>query len=728
MSICLCMMVKNEAHIILEGLETFVPYINYWVICDTGSTDNTKEVITSFFAEKGIPGELFDAPWYKHYGKNRTIVVRRIPKRFKYFWMVDADDRLVAPNGFKLPEKMTADQYSVRLGTASSEYPYPQIHRNSLKWKYHGIRHEFPDTKVQNITSEFIEGEYRMESRRLGDRSKNPNRFLEDALAMEEDMKNFKNNAFMTRRYTYYIGQSYKDHGDEKKASEWFFRRTGLGGHTGEVYASWYYLADAACNSALKIEYFKSAWRTLLHRAEPLYQLAHVYLEQDNIDEALKCIKLCCKIKEPVKPEFLLNRSTYRFYRWFWLGIIHARIGNPAEALAAYEVALSRAITDREREQVQVNIGRCHSIFPTPAPLLTNPLELPRSGNWISIACRDSWGADIAQIGPQSLETLKFVAEQIPGCIAFNTAGSFKNHVYPSSEWVSSQTTLYIRADAPIRIYPDIIQLNHSDVSIDSPPDMPIYVINLPQRTDRKEAIQRRYRGNLVFIEAETPASAWVQNYAWNADHMNIYKNAKYNRWAEFACFVSHLKALRTFVKSQEPYGLIIEDDTIPHPNFQSLFAAVMHKMKMDDIPLIMLCAASVIVYKAVERTDRVRRDGLSLCAIDPHNAWGMQAYVVSRKYAQEALQRYDRPFHLHNMSRITAEVITMSSGGYMTYPPLVIESLEFSSNINPNNLSYHKSLFTRWLPLFPNLSTPEVPPALPRPDSANPQTQSGDS
>jgi len=43
-SICLNMIVKNEAHIIGKTLKNIcenVP-ITYWVISDTGSTDNTK--------------------------------------------------------------------------------------------------------------------------------------------------------------------------------------------------------------------------------------------------------------------------------------------------------------------------------------------------------------------------------------------------------------------------------------------------------------------------------------------------------------------------------------------------------------------------------------------------------------------------------------------------------------------------------------------------------------
>ena len=59
-NLTLSMIVKNEAPNIERCLASVAPFINYYVICDTGSTDNTKEIIKKFFDEKGIPGEILD--------------------------------------------------------------------------------------------------------------------------------------------------------------------------------------------------------------------------------------------------------------------------------------------------------------------------------------------------------------------------------------------------------------------------------------------------------------------------------------------------------------------------------------------------------------------------------------------------------------------------------------------------------------------------------------------
>ena len=52
------MIVKNEAGNLERCLASVAPHISCWVIGDTGSTDGTQDLIRSFFASRGIPGEL----------------------------------------------------------------------------------------------------------------------------------------------------------------------------------------------------------------------------------------------------------------------------------------------------------------------------------------------------------------------------------------------------------------------------------------------------------------------------------------------------------------------------------------------------------------------------------------------------------------------------------------------------------------------------------------------
>jgi glycosyltransferase involved in cell wall biosynthesis len=67
------MIVKDEAHIIRRTLAMLCSKIrfDYWVICDTGSADATREIIQEFFATEGIEGELHCDEWV-NFAHNRT--------------------------------------------------------------------------------------------------------------------------------------------------------------------------------------------------------------------------------------------------------------------------------------------------------------------------------------------------------------------------------------------------------------------------------------------------------------------------------------------------------------------------------------------------------------------------------------------------------------------------------------------------------------------------------
>mgnify|MGYP003850169963 CR=1 FL=1 len=56
----LCMIVKDESHIIHESLEATLPFIDTFSILDTGSTDNTVQIIRDFYTKHNIPGNVND--------------------------------------------------------------------------------------------------------------------------------------------------------------------------------------------------------------------------------------------------------------------------------------------------------------------------------------------------------------------------------------------------------------------------------------------------------------------------------------------------------------------------------------------------------------------------------------------------------------------------------------------------------------------------------------------
>lgn len=231
MTICLNMIVKNESHIIestLENICTHMP-ISYWVISDTGSTDDTKYIIQTFFTNKNIPGELVEHEW-KDFAYNRTKALECAFDKTDYVFIFDADDSIEGT--ITLP-KLTADKYMFRFGTDFS-YERPLLMNNRKKWFYTGVLHEYLDASEPRHNGT-IQGKYYIISGRSGARSQNPNKYYDDAMVLKnayeiEPRKDLKS------RYCFYCAQSFLDARHLDEAIEWYKKTIQEKGWTQEIY------------------------------------------------------------------------------------------------------------------------------------------------------------------------------------------------------------------------------------------------------------------------------------------------------------------------------------------------------------------------------------------------------------------------------------------------------------------------------------------------------------
>lgn len=224
-SICLNMIVKNESRIIVDTLTKLLKKIkwDYWVICDTGSTDNTRELITEFFEKQNIPGELFCDEW-KDFGHNRTEALKKAFDKTDYVFIFDADDEICLD--FQLPEVLDHDAYNFQFGSHHDHDAYVRtlMVNNRKLWKYVGVLHEVivPDGHVP--TTYKISGNYFVVSGRSGDRNtNNPDKYLKDAQVLEKAYyEALEKGDNIHERYAFYCANSYKDYGMNDKAIEWY--------------------------------------------------------------------------------------------------------------------------------------------------------------------------------------------------------------------------------------------------------------------------------------------------------------------------------------------------------------------------------------------------------------------------------------------------------------------------------------------------------------------------
>ena len=318
-TICLNMIVKNESHIIVSTLKNILEHIkiDYWVISDTGSTDDTVDIIQDFFKEQGISGEMFHDVW-KDFGHNRTKALEHAYDKSDYLFIFDADDLI--HGDIPLPSLFDKDLYNVSFGNPVS-YHRPILISNRMKWKYVGVLHESL-VHIDPIKSDaYLLGNYHIESRRLGDRSKNPNKYVDDALILEKGFEEENTDMWLKYRYSYYCAQSYHDAGKLENAIEWYERTLTLAYSPQYKYCACIKAGD--CYNALKqysnaIDSWSKAYTYDRERLEGIVKIMEYFY---NKEQHFMVSSLYNKFKHVkignAKDKIFLDYSKYHDFHYF---------------------------------------------------------------------------------------------------------------------------------------------------------------------------------------------------------------------------------------------------------------------------------------------------------------------------------------------------------------------------------------------------------------------------
>lgn len=276
-TLCLNMIVKNEARVIRRCLDSVRPFINSWVIVDTGSDDGTQAIVREHLA--GLPGELLERPW-RDFGHNRTEAIALAQGKAQYLLFIDADEVLFAPDGYALPP-LTADAYRVRHETADRDIAFnlPNIVRAGLDWRYVGVMHEYVTCSSPHTTATLpaitIRGFFD------GARNADPKaKYERDAAVLERALAGEPDNA----RHAFYLAQSYRDAGRPRDAVATYERRAAMGGWEEEVWYSFYQVAALeerlGADFARLLAAYLRAYQYRPQRSEPLCHLARICRER----------------------------------------------------------------------------------------------------------------------------------------------------------------------------------------------------------------------------------------------------------------------------------------------------------------------------------------------------------------------------------------------------------------------------------------------------------------
>lgn len=278
------MIVKNESKIIHRCLNASQRVFDYASIVDTGSTDNTKELIKEWCEGKGIPHVIHEEK-FKDFSYNRTHSYRMAKQSFpdsSYFLLLDADMCLVVKPDFR-KTSLTEDAYMLEQYSNAVRYWNVRLigNKNVEEWNCIGVTHEYWEatpsiSKTSRLYS--LEIDDREDGGCKSDKYERDKRLLLAAYNDPETPKNLKT------RYSYYLGQTFECLAQYDESIKWFTKRAEEEDTWEEE--AWYASYKVGMDYMAKREeekgvyYLMKSWERRPWRIEPLYKLVCYYRQK----------------------------------------------------------------------------------------------------------------------------------------------------------------------------------------------------------------------------------------------------------------------------------------------------------------------------------------------------------------------------------------------------------------------------------------------------------------
>lgn len=327
----LCMIVKNEESVLKRCLESVNGVFDEIIICDTGSTDKTKEIAAEF------TDKIYDFKWCDDFSAARNFAFSKAAGDYN-MWL-DADDILTKENRNKLcalKKNLNPDTDIIMMpyytafdenGTPTFSFYRERILKNNGKFLFNGRVHEAVTPSGNIIYSDIA----------VHHKSIKTSYSKRNLLIYEKQLKTGEP---FTPRDTFYYGRELYYHKRYKKCRKvltQFLKSDGWTENKIEAckILAYSYLAEDKTDQAISA--LTSSFIYDVPRAEICCELGYIFKNKGSFHNAVFWFKTA--LNKEKNTEGFISDDCYGFIPAIELAVCYDKIGNHKDAALYNEMA-----------------------------------------------------------------------------------------------------------------------------------------------------------------------------------------------------------------------------------------------------------------------------------------------------------------------------------------------------------------------------------------------------
>jgi glycosyltransferase involved in cell wall biosynthesis len=326
----LVMMLKNEKKRLSVTLESARGLVNDLIVLDTGSTDNTIDILKEFAERENIKLHLKCGEFVNfEVSRNELLDFADTVDGVDVFLCLDCNDEIRCDKA-QLDMAMTKYTDVTAFHVAqewwsgqSTCYFTNRIVRPRTGWRYKGVVHEYLFNTL-NESEKIVRLEkavFCLYQDRTADDDKSNNRFPRDAeLLLAEHARDPSNT-----RTVFYLAQTYECMRQAADAYKYFEVRSAMDGFIEEKFIATHKLGvlahDLKYSWDIQLAHYMRAFQ-IRKRVEPLVKLADHYRIESDYLTSFMFAKMACDLEYPRNDILFVNKVDYEYTRWHIMAVV----------------------------------------------------------------------------------------------------------------------------------------------------------------------------------------------------------------------------------------------------------------------------------------------------------------------------------------------------------------------------------------------------------------------